>query len=219
MVIDPPLSSSSVNWSGYYEAVAGRPPRDTLIVALDAWEQEFPEAPRKFGVDLACGEGRDTAEFLRRGWRVLAIDAEPLALELLRSRDDLPEHGELEIRLGAMETSEWNPADVINASFALPFCPPDNFTGVWKRICGTLRPGGRFAGQLFGPKDDWANPHLTIADRDRVERLLYPFDVEVFEEIDRDGKDANGRSKHWHLFNIVARIKNSRVTDVGALTG
>lgn len=201
---------SSGGWASYYQAVSGTPPRDILVAALDAWEAEFPNSKDKIGVDLACGEGRDTVEFLRRGWQVIAIDSEPMALDLLRRRDDLPATGHLETRLGSMEDAAWDKVDMVNASFALPFCPPDRFPELWSRIVGSLSLGGRFSGNFFGPKDAWASPDLTIVDRDEVDRLLAPFDIEQFEEIDREGTDAKGLDKHWHLFNVVGRMRGGR---------
>ncbi|BAT54920.1 Methyltransferase type 12 [Nostoc sp. NIES-3756] len=61
------------NWSAYYKAVEGRPPRETLLKALARLDTFPTDAPR-FAVDLGCGDGRDTVELLRRGWRVLGID-------------------------------------------------------------------------------------------------------------------------------------------------
>jgi SAM-dependent methyltransferase len=197
-------------WRSYYQAVSGGPPRDTTLAALDAWHGEHGAAPG-FAVDLACGEGRDTAEFLRRGWRVLAVDSEPAAIDWLTSRDDLPATGTLETLCAPMQDADWKPGvDIVNASFALPFCPPAQFPDLWRRIAGSLRPGGRFAGQIFGPDDDWAprpgdQSGLTVFDRAGVDGLLAGFAVERCEEINRDGRDAHGNSKHWHIFHIVAR--------------
>ena len=70
--------SAANDWPGYFGAVLGKPPRDTLLAALAAFEQEGVAAG--FAVDLAAGEGRDTLELLTRGWRVLATDAEPVQL-------------------------------------------------------------------------------------------------------------------------------------------
>ncbi|HIK40432.1 trans-aconitate 2-methyltransferase, partial [Thermoleptolyngbya sp. M55_K2018_002] len=74
-------------WQQYYQAVEGRPPRTTLTRALDSIAQDPNPLPR-FAVDLGCGDGRDTVELLRRGWRVLAIDGEPEAIARLRQRND-----------------------------------------------------------------------------------------------------------------------------------
>ena len=62
-------------WGRYYEVAKGGAPRETLRLALDLFESEGGEGER-LAVDLGCGEGRDTLELLRRGWRVLAIDDE-----------------------------------------------------------------------------------------------------------------------------------------------
>ncbi len=192
-------------WRGYYQAVAGRPPRETLITALDAWQREHPNAAAKQGVDLGCGEGRDTVEFLRRGWSVLAVDSEAGALDWLQTRADLPKSGALSVLCARMEGADWPPADIVNSSYALPFCAPDRFPALWRKITGALKPGGRFAGQMFGPDDAWANPGLTILTRPEIDALLAPFALDHFEEMNRPGKDAMGNTKHWHLYHVVAR--------------
>jgi len=188
-------------WTAYYDATAGRPPRRTLLAALDA----FPAAPR-FAVDLGCGEGRDTVELLRRGWRVLAIDAAPMAIGRLRARPDLPEGAPLATRCARFEETEWPAADLVNASFALPICPPARFPALWRRIVRSLVPGGRFAGQLYGERDEWAGrPDMTILGRAAAERLLDGLAVELFEEEESDAVTPRGEPKHWHIFHIVAR--------------
>lgn len=192
-------------WEHYYRAVSGNPPRDTLVRALTAWEAEHPQKTERLAVDLGCGEGRDTLALLARGFRVIAIDSEPAALDWLRQRPDLTAGARLETICARMEDAAWPAADIVNASFALPFCAPDRFAALWARIVESLPSGGRFAGQLFGPHDDWAGPLLTICDRAAVDALLTPFERDHFEEVDRPGKDALGTPKHWHLFHIAAR--------------
>src|SRR5262249_40433598 len=148
----------------------GRPPRPTLLEAL----ARFPADPTpRFAVDLGSGDGRDTVELLRRGWRVLAIDAEKRGLDRLVGRPDLAAPGLLETRCVRFEDAAWPPCDLVNSSFALPFCPPDRFAALWDRILRSLRPSGRFSGQLFGVNDDWAgDPGTTTLKRAEVEALL-----------------------------------------------
>lgn len=192
-------------WSQYYQAVEGRPPRQTLLKALEYHSQASTPLP-KFAVDLGCGDGRDTVELLSRGWRVLAIDGEAEAIARLRQRCDC-DRTYLETRVQRFENLTLPPdISLINASFCLPFCPPERFLDLWEEIVATLALGGRFCGQLFGDQDSWASyENLTHHSRDQVELLLLPFVVELLEEENHAGKTALGEEKHWHIFNIVAR--------------
>ena len=191
------------DWDEYYERVAGRPPRQTLLAALERFGDEVKSGN---AVDLGCGDGRDTVELLRRGWSVLAIDAEPAAIERLRSRGDLPKDAALETLIARFEEAAWPPVNFVNASFALPLCPPQRFPEVWARIERSLAAGGRFAGQLFGERDEWrGEPGVTHHTRAEVERLLAGFTVEMLAEEESDAITPYGKPKHWHLFHIVAR--------------
>lgn len=190
------------DWASYYAKTGARPPRETLLFAL----QQFGEAPPGVAVDLGCGNGRDTIVLLRRGWRVLAVDAEPAAIEGLSSRPDLPANARLETKVARFEDVELPPADLINSSFALPLCPPDKFRIMWDRIRAALRPGGRLSCQLYGPRDSWAgDPTITHLSRDEVEALLAGFEIEHFREEEDDSTTPRGTPKHWHIFHIVAR--------------
>ncbi|MGE5656060.1 MAG: class I SAM-dependent methyltransferase [Actinomycetota bacterium] len=193
------------NWSDYYRAVENRPPRETLLKALELFDLETI-ARERFAVDLGCGEGRDAVELLRRGWRVLGIDGQPEALSHLMSRPNLlKERLETQVmRFEAISLPE--NVDLVNASFSLPFCPPAAFPSLWAKILGCLRVGGRFSGQLFGDRDSWAvYPSINHHTRQQIEALLQPFEVEMFEEEEHPGKTALGEDKHWHIFQLVIR--------------
>jgi len=184
-------------WARYFR-VAGLDPRETLVAAADGF------AEPGFAVDLGAGTGRDTLELLRRGWRVLAIDGAAEAIGRLVELAGA-ERSRLETIVGRYEQVEWPACDLVNASFALPFCPPERFGEVWGRIVGSLQPGGRFAGQLFGDRDEWAGSGIVVQGRAEVEGLLEPFVVERLDELESDGPTAVGKLKHWHVFHIVAR--------------
>ena len=191
-------------WVKYYEGTQGRPPRPTLLFALDRFA-----APGR-AVDLGCGDGRDTIELLRRNWSVVAVDAEPAAIARLTTRGDLPPQAKLETRCASFETADWGKVDLVNSSFALPFCPPQSFAALWHKIDASLSPGGRFAGQLFGPRDSWARRGLdgrvvTIHDAATAHGLFAAYAVELFQEEETDAVTPRGEAKHWHIFHVVAR--------------
>ena len=181
---------------GLYFTAAGDDPRPTLLDALSRFDTPG------LAVDLGAGTGRDTAELVRRGWRVLAIDREQHAVERLNAIAPPPQ---LETRLARFEDAEWPSCELVNASFSLPFCRPQAFPGVWGRIVDALRPGGRFCGQLFGDHDDWAGSGVVVHTRDELGELLAPFAVELLDELDQDGRTTVGTPKHWHVYHLVAR--------------
>ncbi|MBO6783583.1 MAG: class I SAM-dependent methyltransferase [Alphaproteobacteria bacterium] len=190
------------DWSAYYAKTGGRPPRATLLRALDAFDAEGRTGDR-FAVDLGAGGGRDTVEMLRRGWRVLAIDASPDSADALR---DLAVTGDLEVLVARFEEADWPVCDLVNASFALPLCPPDSFPALWSRIVARLRPGGRFAGQFYGDRDSWSGRNgMTFVTRTEAGAMLSDLDVEFFDEEEDDSTTPRGEPKHWHVFHIVAR--------------
>jgi tellurite methyltransferase len=193
-------------WIDYYQAVEGHPPRETLLMALAKFDAEPAAIAPPFAVDLGCGDGRDTVELLRRGWRVLGIDGEAEAIVRLHSRPDVNPQ-QLETRVEQFEelTLPEN-VDLINASFCLQFCPPADFPRFWQKMVAAIRVGGRFCGQLIGDRDSWAAyPHMNHHTREQVMELLASFEIEWLEEEDHPGKTALGIEKHWHLFHIVAR--------------
>ena len=191
----------SAAWRAYYDGVAGRPPRPTLIEALD----RFGALPGH-AVDLGCGDGRDTVEMLRRGWSVTAIDAEPEALARLRDRPEIVPEAKLTTLCARFEDAAWPECDLVNASFALALCPPARFPALWTKITGSLRSGGFFAGQFYGLRDGWAgDPAITVFNEVSARRLIGAYAIERFEEEESDAVTPRGKAKHWHIFHVVAR--------------
>lgn len=199
------------DWSRYFDAVADAGPRETLLDAADRFKADrMPEPPRRFtAIDFGCGTGRDTIELLERGWCVIAMDGEQEAIDRMLARPELETHvgGEqLECRLVTFDGVAFPSCDLFNSSYTLPFCPPALFGNLWPRIVAAIRPGGRFAGQLFGDQDDWAGlPDRTHHTRAQVAELFRDFEVENLG-IDLYGpKPESAYPKRWHVFHVVAR--------------
>ena len=189
------------DWSQFYERQGGRGVRPTFESALAAWEGEAGQA-----VDLGCGDGVETRHLAELGWEVLAIDSDPGVEARVKAglSDDAAQR--VTARSAPFESlGELPPADFVYAGFALPFCEADRFPYLWADIRDALRPGGLFAGELFGPHDEWfGRPHMNFHDRAGVEGMLAGMDVLSLVEDDRRGMSFEG-PKHWHVFHIVAR--------------
>ena len=92
-------------WTRYFDA-AGEDPRPTLLAALDLFDAE-PNDPERLAVDLGCGTGRDTFELLRRGWRVLAIDAQEEAIRRLLQSAKRFSSDRLETQVAEFASAQW----------------------------------------------------------------------------------------------------------------
>jgi hypothetical protein len=94
---------------------------------------------------------------------------------------------------------------LLDAGYALPFCPPDRFPAFWGRLVAGLRPGGLLACDLFGDRDTWyGTEDMTFVTRDLVHGLVEGLELRSLHEIEEDGQ-AYGGPKHWHTFQVIAR--------------
>ncbi|MFN0012885.1 MAG: class I SAM-dependent methyltransferase [Phycisphaerales bacterium] len=226
-----PAPNSREYWLAYFDLMAGKPPREALVKALDAFEAKDASRGRpvsRIALDVGCGEGRDTREILRRSrptvWRVACSD--PVAEAIERTIQPLLP-SEKERLHGAVCTLQEMPrvyatgvpsggaagmvqyVDLVNASYVLPFVPPADFEGVWAWLRAIIAPGGRFAGQFFGPRDSWAGiPGRSHHTDEQVAAMLTGFDIEHMQIDDKDGHDPFGNAKHWHVYHVVARKRS-----------
>ena len=199
-------STDDREWSVYYAATRGRPPRPTLLRALGA--ASLPSAPPgRRAIDLGCGTGRDTLPLLAAGWHVLALDAEPTAIAGLKAAVPTAWRPRLVTRVARFEQSHLPPAELVNASFSLVFAERQAvLEGLVRRIHAALVQGGRFAGHLLGPNDSWVRDEGRVVGLDRagLQALLRGFRLEHLEEEEDDTITPKGKAKHWHLWHINA---------------
>jgi SAM-dependent methyltransferase len=198
------------NWEGYYKGIEGRKPRPLFLEALARFEAKSDPSSPWHAIDLGCGDGTETLALLETGWQVLAIDREPAAIARVQAKARVEHQLQLQTRIGSFEALELPETDFVYAGYSLPFCRPESFERLWANITACLRPGGRFAGQLFGIRDSWAdNPGMTFHATEQVNHLLAPgFEIETLREVDEDGNSFSG-PKHWHVFDIIARKVDS----------
>lgn len=205
----PPDGGS--HWPAYYAATVDRPAWGTTIDAAERFDEEdraaaaAPAEPR-LAVDLGCGAGRDTRELLRRGWRVLAVDQEAAAIEALTAATPEADRPRLEGVVADLASFELPPCDLVVASVSLQLLPEPDYAAVFARITRALRVGGRFAGLLYGDRDEAASdPDCTCPSPEAVRGYLAAFEMESWHEREEDGHMALGDAHHIHLMEVVAR--------------
>lgn len=197
-----PLQQTPPTWSSYYESIAGAPPHQTLIQAL----QKFDEVgqPPGLAIDLGCGGGRDCTKLLKSGWNVFAVDSCEDALNLILANQWTEE--QLNTYAGNMEDAPLPPADLINAGVSLPFCAPEKFPILWQNICDALKPGARFSGHFFGRNDAWSgNASMTFQNISEVKQLFQGFEIEWFNEFEGPVPIVPSGVRHGQIFEVVAR--------------
>ncbi len=197
-------------WLSYYRWTAQRPPRELLLQLLNHIDWEPRPRRERTAIELGFGAGNDTLELLRRGWRVLAIDGQEGAARFLARRVPARLRSRLTILVAPMEGITLPSTDLVYASFSLPFCDPGRFPELWSEIGRAVRPGGHFAGQLFGDRDVWhGNRPMSFHSRRQVVRLARPWTTEMLRETDELGRAFDG-PKRWHFFDLI--LEKPRVT-------
>jgi len=201
---------AGTRWSDYFAHHDTRGPRPFALDGFDL--AEHLRGPHSTAIDLGCGQGTETAELLRRGWSVLAIDAEPEAiarverLPALLGSDLATDR--LTTRLASFtDLEELPPASLVHAGFSLPFCPAEHFPRLWAAIEVSVGDGGLFVGQLFGDRDTWAGTEgaaMTFHSRSDLVRRFDGWDLLRVDEQDEAGNSLAG-PKHWHVFHVIAR--------------
>jgi SAM-dependent methyltransferase len=194
----------------------GKPARDTVLKALALFNDssgDIDPANPPLAVDLGCGSGRDALAILEAGWNVWAQDGSEEGLARTKARPEIKaalKTNRITLHHANFETLQIPKAKLVNASFSLPFCPPDHFSTLWKQIDAAIEPGGRFSGQFFGDYDSWAiledRTHLTRAE---TISLFDQYILESFVEENRPSRHTEEHHKHWQVFHIVARKKES----------
>lgn len=187
-------------FAAYIAARRFDPPRPLLIKAAGLAE------PKDRALDAGAGALNATRYLLSAGFRhVTALDSSPASQQ---AAAELPAD-RMSFVLARFEDFAFPDGayDLVNAEFSLPFIAAQAFPPVFARLLGSVKAGGLFTGQLFGPKDSWNVPEsgMNFHARGDVERLLAGWDLIEISEEDHPGKTKLSEDKHWHIFHLVAR--------------
>lgn len=213
--------------AAYLAGTDGSPPRMQLVRAVEVLRAarsalngaqgstQTMAARAPVALDIGCGPGREVVALLEAGFEVDALDPYPEMLERTRavvstagagaaSRVRLAV-GTLEDHAHALQPGRY---DLVHAGFVLPFVRSAAFERCWSALVAALAPDGVFAGQFFGPNDEFIRAsqpgEMTSHARDEVGRLFADWRVVEHEEVDRQGAIGRGVPKWWHVHHIVA---------------
>jgi hypothetical protein len=190
----------AARFARYIEARRFDPPRPLLMKAVTLADG------KEHALDAGAGALNATKYLLSAGFAtVTAMDAAPRAREVAAELGD----DRVTFALSRFEDFEF-PArryDLVNAEFSLPFIAPSDFVPTFNRLLRSVRSGGIFTGQLFGPNDSWnvKNSGMSFHTRAEAEVFFREFDLIHFEEEDHPGTTKLGEPKHWHIFHIIAQ--------------
>jgi SAM-dependent methyltransferase len=193
-------------WDKYYKNKMYLPPRDLVVKVVDS----LPFF--RTALDLGCGVGNETAFLIVSGWNVWAIDSEPKAIEILNRRNDIITFDKLWTIVSKFEDLNWNSLpqfDLVCANYSLPFCNPDRFDDVWASIKMKINTHGMFAGHFFGINhqgfSDSEMKNMNFWTREQLLEIFGDFEIEYFNEIEKDGTSGTGMKCHTHTFEIIAQ--------------
>lgn len=187
------------NWLDYYKKVAGRESDSILKLALDNHI-----IAKCVAYDMGCGAGDDTKYLLDNGFKVIAVDKEPSAIEFIKTT--IKENINLTLQVNSFEKLSLARSGLIFGRASFPFCNPRYFNKFWNKLRLSLKKDGILCGTLFGDQDTWAtNNEMTFISHRDWEKLLKDFDILYFDEQAFDGVTALGSKKHWHIYYFILK--------------
>jgi SAM-dependent methyltransferase len=186
-------------WSAFCKITNGRPPREILLKALEA------AGHKGKALDIGAGALNETRYLLSQGFEVTAVDSEPASAEsAARIQDEKLQFEAVSYEVFRFPKDHY---DLAVALYALPFTPPEHFKRVVQKLLGSIKPGGVFVGQFFGPDDEWndGSSHINFVSKNDVKNMFKSFEILSLEEEKGPGTTATGGTKYWHIFHIVAK--------------
>ena len=155
--------------------------------------------------DLGCGVGQDTFFLIDQGFLVKAVDISPDAFKYMEDKFGKSDH--VETIVSSIENLVMEPCNLVTSSFALPFIKRESFEDSIAKVMGSIKKGGLFVGNFFGPHDDWADT-LSVKTSEEIKVYFNDFELLFFREYEEKRPSAVGEVKNWHIIEVIARKRS-----------
>jgi tellurite methyltransferase len=200
----PPASTKNKYWEAYFKSKLRDPPAGFIVQGVDTIAQKNPN---KTAIDLGCGIGHETLVLLKAGYKVTAIDSQPEAFEYMKQLPNIHQYqGNLKAIVSTFEKLDFQSipkADLVIASFSLPFMKPQDFNRIWQQVVTKVKPGGYFIGNFFAPDfsffADKFRHSMTFHSKMEAMALLNGFEIVGFQEVNVPATKP-GTMKHYYAF-------------------
>ena len=188
------------NWNNFHNITENKPPRKNIVYFISNYNITGN------AIDLGCGAGSDTIFLIKNNWNVLAIDSSNTEGRI-RNKLTNDEQKRLKFEVQKFEELKLSKCDLLISNYSLPFCDKNYFYQMWAEICFNIKDNGYFVGNFFGINDEWniENNKRTFLSKKEVIELFKDFEILEIKEIEKDKTTAEGKMKHWHTFEIIAR--------------
>ena len=142
---------------------------------------------------------------------VLAIDSSDVE-KMIRSKLSDTEQEKLKFELQKFESLKLPKCDLLISNNSLPFCEKNYFCQMWEEICSSIKNNGYFVGNFFGINDEWNTKEdkRTFLSKEDVIKLFNDFEILEIQEIEKNKPTAEGKMKHWHTIEIIAKKYNKK---------
>jgi tellurite methyltransferase len=153
-------------------------------------------------LDIACGAGRHALLLARRGWRVTAVDASKVGIEITEERA-LQAGVEIDARVADLEHGEFkiesDAYDLITVFYYLQ-------RGLWPEIRAGLRAGGQVVAAIHlvdeDPENGAGNPDFLLQPGE-LRAEFSDWDITHYHETNLNDEDAG--EHHHRTAEIIAR--------------
>ncbi len=153
-------------------------------------------------MDLGCGSGRDSAQFLARGYKVTSVDGSE---ELCRIAE---QHTGRKVHHMLFDEIPWqNQFDGVWACASLLHCTMEELPGILQKVSSSLKPGGvLYLSFKYGDFAGWRNGrYFTNITEETLQKLIDTLPELHIKEMYKTGDVRPGRESELWLNAIVGK--------------